>query len=140
MRPLSFPQYMKSIGYGCIVEIWCPLDRGGAWPKENWRRRKAGGTIARRGWGAYSLTGKAMSVQKERERDFHNRRFSSGAHDIREPLGKWYGALAANWREQDKLIRLYVKGQRAGIWLRRRTQSLLHDRLPIGTSGVSGID
>jgi hypothetical protein len=37
---------MKSIGYGCIVEIGCPLDRGGAWPKENWRRKKAGGTIA----------------------------------------------------------------------------------------------
>jgi hypothetical protein len=32
MRPLIFPQYTRSIGYGCIVEITRPIDRGDVWP------------------------------------------------------------------------------------------------------------
>jgi SAM-dependent methyltransferase len=82
-----------------------------------------------------------MSVRKESERDFHNRRFSRGAHDIREPLGKWYGALAACWREQDKLIRQYAKGAKVLEYgCADGRISLLYDRSPIDASGFSGID
>jgi SAM-dependent methyltransferase len=82
-----------------------------------------------------------MSVRKESERDFHNRRFSSGAHDIREPLGKWYGALAACSREQNKLIRQYAKAAKVLEYgCADGRISLLHDRLPIDTRRFFGID
>src|SRR5438477_11985245 len=48
-------------------------------------------------------------LRKEREREFHNKRFGA-EHDIRQPLSKWYGALAAGTHAQDEMVRHYGSG------------------------------
>src|SRR5438105_14704996 len=52
-------------------------------------------------------------LRKEREREFHNKRFGA-EHDIRQPSSKWYGALAAGTHAQDELVRHYGSG--AKVW------------------------
>jgi ubiquinone/menaquinone biosynthesis C-methylase UbiE len=48
-------------------------------------------------------------LRKETERQFHNQRFGA-EHDIREPLSKWYAAVAACARAQNAMVRRYGKG------------------------------
>ncbi len=50
------------------------------------------------------------SARKEAERDFHNRRFGD-QDDIRRPLDRWYGAVAACRRVQHQLVERYGRGR-----------------------------
>jgi SAM-dependent methyltransferase len=45
------------------------------------------------------------------ERQFHNQRYGA-EHDIREPLNKWYGAVAACAHAQTEMVRRYARGGR----------------------------
>jgi SAM-dependent methyltransferase len=50
-------------------------------------------------------------LRKKTERQFHNQRYGA-EHDIREPLNKWYAAVAACARAQAEMVRRYAKGAR----------------------------
>ncbi|MBV8920736.1 class I SAM-dependent methyltransferase [Bradyrhizobium sp.] len=76
----------------------------------------------------------------ERERDFHNQRFGA-EHDIREPLNKWYGALAAGTQAQNDLVRQYGRGANVLEYgCSDGVISLVNDRLAQETAHFHGID
>jgi len=80
------------------------------------------------------------AIRKERERNFHNERYG-GEKDIREPLNRWYAALAACGRTQNEMVRRYSKN---GMVLEYGCAdgyiSLVYDHLSEGTDSFVGID
>jgi SAM-dependent methyltransferase len=79
-------------------------------------------------------------LRKEREREFHNRRFGA-EHDIRQPLNKWYGALAACTRAQNELVRQYGDGANLLEYgCADGMISIIYDRLADNAASFHGID
>jgi SAM-dependent methyltransferase len=78
--------------------------------------------------------------RKEAEREFHNARFGA-EHDNREPLSKWYAALAACGRQQNELVRRYGRGARVLEYgCANGRISLAYDSLAHETASFHGID
>jgi SAM-dependent methyltransferase len=78
-------------------------------------------------------------LRKERERDFHNQRFGA-ERDIREPLNKWYGALAAGSQAQNELVRQYGGGSKVLEYGCSDGMISISDRLVQNTAHFHGID
>jgi SAM-dependent methyltransferase len=80
------------------------------------------------------------TLRKEREREFHNQRFGA-EHDIRQPLNKWYGALAAGTRAQNELVRQYGGGANLLEYgCADGMISIVYDRLADNAAYFHGID
>jgi SAM-dependent methyltransferase len=78
--------------------------------------------------------------RKENERQFHNQRFGS-EHDHRQPLNRWYTALAPCIRTQNELIRRHGRGCRVLEYgCADGRISLAEDRLAHDSASFHGID
>jgi SAM-dependent methyltransferase len=80
------------------------------------------------------------TLRKEREREFHNQRFGA-EHDIREPLNKWYAALAAGTHAQNEMVRHYGGGAKVLEYgCADGVISVVYDRLAQSAAYFHGID
>ena len=80
------------------------------------------------------------TLRKEREREFHNQRFGA-EHDIRQPLNKWYGALAAGTHAQNEMVRHYGGGAKVLEYgCADGMISVVYDRLAQTAAYFHGID
>jgi 2-polyprenyl-3-methyl-5-hydroxy-6-metoxy-1,4-benzoquinol methylase len=77
--------------------------------------------------------------RKETERQFHNQRYGAG-HDIREPLSKWYAAVAASARTQNEMVRRYGKGGKVLEYGCADGRISLGDHLADDAASFHGID
>jgi hypothetical protein len=145
MRPLIFPQYTRSIGYGCIVEIEPSLDRGGIWPwaDAGWQAqlRQLAGLVggshtpkrsegfdvtmprpsrtrlrAHQAWPFYRFISYTAKIEVER------RRGGAGCSRMRprSGLGSGDGAATAGTLEAEKRPAEWLRGRggaRIGVWI-----------------------
>lgn len=78
--------------------------------------------------------------RKESERLYHNERYGA-EHDVRQPLSRWYEAVAGGVRAQNALVRLHGKDSRVLEYgCADGKISLVYDHLADGAAQFCGID
>jgi ubiquinone/menaquinone biosynthesis C-methylase UbiE len=77
--------------------------------------------------------------RKESERQFHNRRFGAG-QDFREPLNKWYAAVASGVREQNEMVKRYGMGGKVLEYGCADARNSLDEQLSNDFATYHGID
>jgi SAM-dependent methyltransferase len=82
----------------------------------------------------------SSGLRKETERQFHNQRYGA-EHDIREPLSRWYAAVAAGARAQSEMVKRNAKGGKVLEYgCADGRISLVYDRLADNAASFHGID